>query len=76
MKRTSAITQSDIVRLRHLTRQIHPLGPLVTFELLRELAATSSAVVNTAESYARINPRILDLYGGRDLPPPTLWRVK
>jgi hypothetical protein len=68
MKKTALITQADILRLRHLAGEIHPLGPRVAFELLRELSAESSAVIGVCEAYARIDGRVLDLYGGRELP--------
>jgi hypothetical protein len=76
MKRTAAITQADTLRLRHLSRQIHRLGERPLYELLRELSAVSSAVIDHAEAFAAIDETILDIYGGRDLGPPTLWLLK
>ena len=76
MKRTAAITPHDTLRLRHFSRRIHQLGERPTYELLLELAATSSAVIDRAEAYAAIDEEVLDRFGGRDLPPVILRRVK
>ena len=74
MKRT-AITQSDVVRLRYLSQKIYQLGPRPVHELLLELATGSSGVINVAETYAAIDEAILDRFGGRFLP-PVARRVK
>ena len=67
---------SVAIRLRHLAPRIHGKGARPLYELLRELAAKSSAVIDCAEVYAAMNEEVLDYFGGRDLPPVILRRVK
>ncbi len=69
------LPSSTVLRARHLTTAIYALGPTPTFELLCDLIAASSATLDVLETYARIDPEILDQYNGRELP-PLLHRVK
>lgn len=63
------IASSVTLRLHHLAGCIYPLGPRTLFELMREIASASSAALDRFEAYARIDPDVLDRFGGRDLPP-------
>lgn len=64
-------TSQAAIRLRCLTPRIHDLGQRALYELLRELAAASSAVIDRAEAYAalHLHREFLAQHGGRDLPP-------
>ena len=71
---TSVTLASSIsIRVRYLAGRIDVLGPRPLFELLCELSASSAAIARL-ESYAAIDPDVLDYFGGRDLPP--LRRVR
>ena len=64
MTTTSLTIPSSIsVRLRYLAGRIHALGPRPLFELLCELS-TSSAVLARFETYAALDPEILDRFDG------------
>lgn len=56
------------VRLRRLARQLYRLGERPLYEFLRELAAGADPI-KRLEVYALIDPEILQLHGGNNLPP-------
>lgn len=55
-------------RLRRLARLLHRLGERPLYEFLRELAAGADPI-ERLEIYSRIDPQVLQLHGGNDLPP-------
>jgi hypothetical protein len=54
-------------RLRRLARQLHRLGERPLYEFLAELAAGADPI-ERLEVYSRIDPEILRLHGGNNLP--------
>lgn len=56
------------VRLRHLSTQIHGLGPRPLFELLKELAQGAD-LMPRLEAYAALDPDIVAALGGNRMPP-------
>jgi hypothetical protein len=65
----TAVTTVATLRLPHLARRIHALGPRVLSELLAELAtAHGGDVLIRAEAYGRLDPMILSALGGDRFP--------
>jgi len=54
-------------RLRRLARKIHALGPRPLYELLAEIDAGAN-FRDRVEVYARLDPNIVRVLGGSDLP--------
>jgi hypothetical protein len=67
------MTAPDI-RLQHLARRLHLLGPRVLAELLAEHIAHRGDLLERVERYAAIDPAALELTGG-DRFPPTLAAI-
>lgn len=57
------------VRLRFLAQRLHELGSRSIHGLLGQILKGDD-VVATLENYARFDPRVMEAFGGRDLPPP------
>lgn len=55
------------VRLRHLAGRLYSLGPRATYELLRELR-DGADLRQRLERYAELDPEIVAVVGGSDLP--------
>ena len=55
-------------RLRQLAKPLHRLGPLPTFDLLREVAAGAD-LYERLEQYARLDPAIVKYLGASELRP-------
>ncbi len=71
------IPSSRRLRLRAITPRIRGLGDRAVFEMLCELSALSSAVMDRVEAYAALGLHgdLIEAYGGRDLA-PTIQLVK
>ncbi len=57
------------IRLRHLAKRVHALGPRPLYELLKELAAGADPL-ETVETYAALDPDVVHALGADDFPPP------
>lgn len=68
----------DDLRLAQLVGRLHNLGPRPTLELFREIIAAHNIghdVVERLETYAVLDPEVVDALGGKTTQPPPLHKV-
>jgi hypothetical protein len=65
---TASPANDSKVRLQHIARRIHALGPRPLYELLRELVAGADAL-DRIEVYGRLDADVVRALGGAEFPP-------
>jgi hypothetical protein len=63
------VPSSVDIRLRHLARQIHRLGPNPLFQMMRQLASGDGEPIALFERYGALPVDLIAAYGGDKFPP-------